>query len=162
MIQRVQRTSDNIPVWAQDVVELWARDTGRHAKVVWNPIMRCPEVQVTLKPDDPRRKLNGVETEPLFLHRQLGPGQPYTAIRLDELGEGGLRTLLEEADVLSGRGRSKSLMASLVEADRHQERIKEAMRKEAVEFARLNARDERRRVLGNPLVSVSSDLSPES
>lgn len=161
MIHLAPRTSDNIPVWAKDVVELWARETGRHATLVWNPLMRCPEVQVTLKPDDPRRKIGGMEKEPMFLHRQTAPGSGFVAMNLDDMGESGLRTLLEQADMLSGRGRHKSLLASLRAADREQEAHQEAMRTAAVEYARLNSRDERRRVLGNPLVAVQSDIPPE-
>lgn len=153
-----------IPVEIQEEVELWAREQGRHAKIVWNPLLRCPEVQIDLKAEDPRLKKWQAQTqkvpnkpvESVFLHRH--DGHHYVALNLGELGASGVRALLEEGNMWAGRGQAPNLLAAVRMVDEKNERVKEAMRKEARDNSRDRAREHRREILDLPLVSVPADL----
>lgn len=161
------------PAALRDAVEHWARQHGTHGRIVWNPTLRCAEVQLDLKPDDPRMKAYREGRWPVppvdsvFLHRQSMQKQPdgsmratghYIGIPPAELGVEFVVRWLDEGNLLSGRGRHASLDAACKAADRRNAEVGEKIKEVAVENARLRARDERRRVAGNPLVAVPDNL----
>lgn len=170
------QVSSRAPAWAHDrdpaavpwdireEVELWAREQGRHAKIVWNATLACYEILLDLMAGDPRLegwqagRLKQEPKESIFLHRQEEAGGPFVGVNIHELGASGVRNWLDEGNLLSGTGRYASLDVACKAADRHNEELKAMIEKTAVENARLNARDNKRMLFGNPLVSVPETL----
>ena len=154
-----------IPHELRDEVEMWARENrGTHGSVVWNPILGCAEVRLELRDSDPRMaawrggSLKNKPCETVFLHRQEEEGVHWKGIPLDELGVEFVRKWLDAGNMWSGRGRHKSLDSACKAADQHNTDLDNWMAEEAVENARLNARDNKRQVLDLPLVAVPANL----
>lgn len=147
---------------------MWAREHGSHAKIVWNTLMQCAEIQFDLKPGDPRLKgwqegrLPFEPKESVFLHRQAGPGEPYKAVSLQDLGVSGVIKWLDEGNLLSGRGRHAGLDAACKAADRKNQELEAAMERAAVENARDMAREHRREFFELPMVGVISNLETDN
>lgn len=159
-------TTEGIPWDIQEEVELWAREIGRHAKIVWNPVLACPEVQIELKDGDPRlkkwqagdAKRPHKPVESVWLHRWNEEAGHYEPMDLGQMGASGVRAHLERANMWSGRGRHRDLYSAAKAADEHNEQLKAEMRKAAMDNSRDMAKDRRRDVLGIPLVTVQDDL----
>ena len=153
-----------IPWEMADAVELWCRDHGRHGKLLWNPVVRCYEVRMDLKPADPRMegwrsgRLKRKPVEPVYLHRQEVVGGPYVAISLDELGVEGLKARLDRGNMWAGRGDYHNIHEATLAIDAHNLEVEQKMKDEAVGNARLNARDHKRQLFNEPLVTVPDDL----
>jgi hypothetical protein len=142
------RPSDpsKIPYEFRDAVELWARQYGRHAKIGYNIFMRCPVVEITLKPEDPRMrawrdgKLRVEPTEAVPLHYQPSEGAPYQPMNLDMLGVSGLIEMLEKANTWTGRGEYSSMREAVQVVERrnveHREQMRNAIRQASVERGR--------------------------
>lgn len=158
------RSKDHVPWEISDEVELWAREHGRHGRCVWNPVLRCAEIQLELKADDPRMKgwqegrLKTKPVESIYLHRQEVRGGPFVAVDLNELGASGVRAWLDRGNMWSGTGEYPNLHTACMAADRHNLELEEKMKAEAVENARLRARDNKRQIFDLPLVHVPADL----
>lgn len=124
------------PLEIADEVELYARQSGRHATLHFVPVtsrVGCWVVRMTLRPDDKRRRLwqeQKVGTEPtedIWLHvplregeRKLGPTYDYRPLNLVDLGTSGVRQFLERGNLWSGRGEYQTLeeqVTKLREAD---------------------------------------------
>jgi hypothetical protein len=131
---------------------------------VWNQVLRCPEIQFELKPDDPRLKgwmegrLKQKPVESVFLHRWNSAKKHYEAISLEQLGVDGLRNLLDKGNLWSGRGEYRNLMDAVRAADEQNQALEKQMENAAVEGARLRARDDRRWAMGLPSVSVPDNV----
>ena len=154
-----------VPWQYQEAVELWARQNrGTHARMAWNPVLRCVEIQFELKPDDPRMKgwqegrLKMKPVESVFLHRWDKAKKAYVAIPLEELGVSGLEALLDKGNLWSGRGEYRGLMEAVKAADEHNQKLERQVEEASIEAARLRARDERRWLQGAPVVSVPTNL----
>lgn len=108
----------------QEVVELWARGSGRHAKLHFTPGGTW-FVRISLKHDDPRMELYklGLVEEPVgedvWLHLpNAAEGKvingekqsPFIPLSLTDLGTAGLREFLEQGNTWSGRGEYMSLL----------------------------------------------------
>ena len=108
----------------QEVVELWARGSGRHAKLHFTPGGTW-FVRISLKHDDPRMELYklGLIEEPVgedvWLHlSNAAEGKvingerqsPFIPLSLTDLGTSGLREFLEQGNTWSGRGEYMSLL----------------------------------------------------
>ncbi|MCK5316323.1 MAG: hypothetical protein KAJ55_00335 [Anaerolineales bacterium] len=157
------RTND-VPFDIADEVELWAREQGRHGKLVWNQLLQCHEVQLSLKGDDPRMrayqegKLRKEPVESVFLHRQETPGGHFIGMNIQDLGSSGIRSLLDKGNLLSGRGEFRDLYQAVKAVDDQNQALEDLMAKEADENSRANARDHRRQLFDLPLVPVTKNL----
>lgn len=161
------------PVEYADAVEMYARKSGRHAKLVFvPPPVNCWVVQFTLKANDPTLagfqagKLEDEPNEPVYIWRESNALESYKAGRrhfvgykLDELGVTGLLAFLEKTDTFSGRGQ----YASHTEAAKDQldkgERAREKAESDAREGARQLAEDARRQINKIPFLPVGIDLT---
>lgn len=156
------------PVWAQDAVMRWAREHGcAPGTLRWNPLMQCWEIHLALKEDDPRLKAwqSGTApekpTEVVFLHvrkERQGKRPRMVGLSLEDLGERGLREILDRGNLLSGRGEFKSLMESVRAAAEQREALREKRYRDAEQVARDNSREKRRSALGIPALPVGIDL----
>jgi hypothetical protein len=150
------------PEWAARTVDAWAREQGcAPGTVKWNPVLKCWEINLGLKPDDPRLKLYQEgklavkPAEVVFLHvrRQREDGKShFEGLDIEQLGESGIRELLDRGSVTSGRGEHRNLMEAVQAVAARNEEMEEKRRKHAETFARENARDKRRAVLGIPVL----------
>ena len=161
------------PVEIADEVELWARQSGRHATLRFVPILgkrRGPitgtwVVCLTLRANDKRlgllqqQKVAEEPTEKVWLHEPDGQGG-YRAFDIVQLGASGVRNLLERGDMWSGRGEFDSLEHQLRVTKQWNEAARAKNRAEAKDGARSDARDKRRQWFGIPLVSVVGNLFP--
>lgn len=153
--------------WA-DAVEVWAREQGRHGRLVWNTVLRCYEAQIDLKDADPRLlawqqgKVRQKPVESVFFHRQDKPGGPWVAMDLQQMGPSGIRKYLDEGNLWSGRGRYRNLMEACRAADDHNQRLEAIMAEAAEQGARDNAREHRRQLFDLPLVSVPANVEKDN
>ena len=173
-----------------DEVELYARESGRTASLVFMPTLLLGNrisrgtwvVQFSLRPNDKRMQAyqQGLApkppTEEVWLHvpnQNEGKeipftgGQrepPYLALDIQQMGAGGVRAFLDKGNLWSGRGEfgTKTL----------EEIVKETRDREAAATAKFRAdqKDEnrhemgerRRSILGIPFVKVGVDLKRRS
>jgi hypothetical protein len=155
------------PVEFADEVELWARQSGRHAKIEFRPTMvkegrveaGCWVVRISLKPDDRRMLLyrRGQAPEPptedVWLHvPDNSSSTGYRAFDLGQLGTSGVRQFLERGDTWSGRGEFRSIDEQARLAMDANERMREKHRAFEKEESRHEQRAKRRWRLGIPLV----------
>jgi len=138
----------------QEVVELWARGSGRHAKLHFTPGGTWL-VRITLKFDDARMELYklGLVEEPVgedvWLHLpnpadgKIVNGErqgPFIPLSLSDLGTAGLREFLEQGNTWSGRGEYMSLL----EQRRKVNESNEDARRKNREFHKEESRHEMR------------------
>jgi hypothetical protein len=158
------RNPHEIPWEFADAVEIWCREHGRHGTMVWNPVLRCPDIRMDLKPDDPRLegwqngRLKHKPYEHVYLHHQTEIGGPLVAIDLYELGIEGLKERLDRGNLMSGRGEYDNIYNATLAVDAHNLEVEQKMKDTAIENARLRARDNKRRILDQPLVAVPDNL----
>ncbi|MFW6010492.1 MAG: hypothetical protein ACOC9H_01105 [Gemmatimonadota bacterium] len=160
---------DRIPVEVQDAVELWAREHGRHGRIVWSPVTRCAVVELDLKPGDPRLeayqqgRLRMEPKERVLLHQWNPATKRYEAVpsRPGELTPDFVREWLDRGNMWSGRGETdaKNLHDACVKADRAEREYRERRRSQIRNATRDRARERRRQVLGLPVVSVPDNVS---
>lgn len=156
------------PVEYRDAVELYAREFGRHADIVWIPEIRTWQVRFTLMPDDP---LGGLEGEERFEtvelvrpgtrpHPRTGQPMPYMApIELEELGVSGLLEYLRKGNTWSGRGEYRSQAEAERKIEEANRERSERRAREARQTAIDRAQEERRLITGQPQVPVGIDLT---
>jgi hypothetical protein len=158
-----------IPSEIKDAVELWARQWGRHGTVTWNPWMKCPVIELTLKPDDPRLrgwKEGRVTREPrecIPLHYQPRDAKGnaemhFVGMNLAELGVSGVIEILNRGNMQSGRGEYADMMTAVRSVAERNEKLREDMRNTIRDNSRERAKDMRRQIFDLPLVSVPADL----
>lgn len=166
IVSHQARSGENIPVDIRDEVELWARQMGRHAKIVWNPILKCGEIQIDFLAHDPRRqawqegKTRVPPVESVFLHRWDKKKGHYVAMDLAAMGASGLRNHLDATSVATGRGEHRNLQEAFEAVDRKNDRLREEILTAVREGGRENANRHRRKALGLPQVQVTSNLEP--
>ena len=150
----------------QEVVELWAREGGRHAKLHFTPGGTW-FVRISLKSDDPRMELYklGLIEEPVgedvWLHLPNphegkvinGAKQgPFIPLSLSDLGTSGLREFLERGDTWSGRGEYMSLLEQRRKVNESNEDMRRKNRAVQKEENRHEMRQSRRRRLKIPFL----------
>ncbi len=156
----------------QDVVELWARESGRHARMHFAPSGTW-FVRISLKTDDPRLRLYqmGLADEPMgedvWLHlpnpregKVIGNVRqgPFIPIDLEQLGVTGLREFLDKGNTWSGRGEYLSLVDQRLRVNETNEEARLKNRAFQKEESRNEMRQSRRFRLGIPTVAVAIDL----
>ena len=156
----------------QEVAELWARGSGRHAKIHYAP-NGVWFVRISLKSDDKRMRMHqmGLASEPMgedvWLHLPnphegkviSGVRQgPYIPIPLEQLGTSGLREFLDRGDTWSGRGEYLSLIDQLRKVDETNEEARRKNRAFHREENRHDQRQSRRFRLKIPFLPVGIDL----
>jgi hypothetical protein len=147
-------------------VELWARESGRHAKLHFTPGGTW-FVRISLKSDDPRMELYklGLVEEPVgedvWLHLPNaeegkvinGEKQgPFIPLSLTDLGTSGLREFLERGDTWSGRGEYMSLLEQRRKVNESNEGMRVKNRAFQKEENRHEMRQSRRRRLKIPFL----------
>ncbi len=168
------------PVEIQDEVELYARESGRHAKLISVPtvfaggraVSRTWCVRFTLRSDD-KRMLEYQEgraakppTEDVWLHernpKEDEPNEPkYLPFDIIQMGAGGVRVFLESGNMWSGRGEFASLEEQLRHVQDTNEEARVKFRADQKEENRLEQRDKRRSRLKIPFLGVGIDLKGE-
>lgn len=146
------------PVEIAEAVGRWFRDNGgRSARLEWHDMLGCWVIKITRKADDPVMELvrlglqpEAVETVPL--HEPAGPGMGYVAMDLEQMGVGGLITMLERCNTWSGRGEFASLTDAVRAWSEREERKEIRLEEMAYEDGRAHGAETRRHALGIPMV----------
>lgn len=167
------RQEASIPPDVRDEIILWFREQGRMASVHWNEVMRCAEIRVRFRDDDPRMKLhregrwgedasgkrvrlNLPDYDPIWLHHETKEG--LVGYNLSELGASGVRNLLDQGNLHSGRGEYRDLYESIKAVHARNEKMQEEIKKAALEGVRERSHLKRRAILQLPQVPVGIDL----
>jgi len=162
------------PAEIADEVELWARQSGRHARLHFFPtrfrhgriVSGTWVVRLTLKAGDKRLslyqqgKVAEPPTEDVWLHEPDGQGG-YRALNLTDMGASGVREFLEKGNMWSGRGQFGSLEEQLRKVNQDNEAARQKNRADAKDQALVRTADRRRSALGIPFVGVVADITPE-
>ena len=152
----------HIPWELQDEVELWARKSGRHAKLHFIPVGGF-FVRVTLRSSDPRMKAyqEGLVPDPpgedTWFHEPL-PGGEYKCLDIREMGVSGIKEFLEKGDTWSGRGEYDSIVdqqKKVSEANAEQRGKLKAFEKEE---SRKEQSSKRKWRIGEAFVGVLTDI----
>jgi len=162
----------------QDEVELYARESGRHAKIhfvptdidfktgkVWAGTWR---VDLTLHPEDPRMRtyqegrMDKPPVEEIWIHdknpKPDGWQDKYIPRNIQQMGPSGVRQFLEQGNVHSGRGEFSSLEDSIRKTTELNEAKSQQRRAEAEDRVRINSKEKRRSRLNIPFLTVKTDL----
>lgn len=155
------RQEGSIPPDVRDEIILWFREQGRMASVHWNEVMRCAEVRVRFRDDDPRMKAfrDGrvrLDYDPVWLHHETKHG--LVGYNLTELGASGVRNLLDQGNLHSGRGEYRDLYESIKAVHARNEKLQDEIKKAALEGVRERSHLKRRAILQLPQVPVGIDL----
>jgi len=166
------------PIEIADEVELYARESGRHAKLHFVPhsgssIGGTWLARFTLKVDDKRNviyqegRTEKPLTEDVWFHkpnpRSKEQGQPtYIQYKLEDLGVSGVRQFLERGNTWSGRGEFYSLEEQAQKAIKANEEMRGKHRAEQKELSRYEQREKRRSRLGIPILPVGVELGGDT
>lgn len=162
------------PAEIADEVELWARQSGRHARLHFFPtrfrhgriVSGTWIVRISLKLGDKRLLLYQrgqvaeLPTEDVWLHESDGQGG-CRALNLTDLGASGVRQFLERGSMWSGRGEFGSLEEQLRKVNENNEAARVKNRADAKDEALAHTADRRRSALGIPFVGVVADITPD-
>ena len=161
------------PTDIADEVEVWARQSGRHATLRFVPtVLRGNRaargtwtVRMTLKSDDKRLRAvrDGVLAEEpmevVWLHepdaKEPGGYRPYD---LAMLGSGGVKAFLDKGNMWSGRGAFNSLADQLRKVNADNAAMKDRNYADAKDGMRADVRDKRRQYLKIPFIRVLMNL----
>ena len=105
-----------------------------------------------------RLRLKKKPHEYVHLHRQEKIGGPLVAIDIEDLGVEGLKERLDKGNLMSGRGEHNNIYAATLAVDAHNLEVERRMKDESINNARLRARDNKRQIFGDPMVSVPDNL----
>ncbi len=156
----------------QEAVELWARESGRHAKLHWSPGGTW-FVRLTLRADDKRMLLyrQGFSEAPpgedVWFHipnpregQRIGGvlQGPYIPLDIHHLGVSGVREFLEKGNTWSGRGEYLSLVDQLHQVRETNETKRRSFREFQKEENRYEQRQQRRFRLKIPFLPVGINL----
>jgi hypothetical protein len=158
------------PLEFSEVVELYARGQGRHARLEWDRDMGCWSVLFTLPADNTLHRMVRAgdlapteAVERVHLHFWTWDDEAHTRghlepIRLDDYGPGGLVELLAKG-LIGDRGEYPSFQA-YVSGVAAENRARRARWFEAqAERTREKAAARRRRTFGLPLITVPSTFN---
>ena len=185
MIIRLGRgEAPRAPVEIQEEVELYARESGRHAKIIFVPTSFANGciasgtwlVRFTLRPNDKRLQAyqegqaEKPATEDVWLHESNPdegkpisgrPGQKegrYRPLDIVQMGTWGVRQFLESGNTWSGRGEFNSFEEQLRDVQDTNEEARVKFRADTKEENRLAQREKRRTRLKIPFLGVGVDL----
>jgi hypothetical protein len=162
VIIRFGQQETQIPPDVRDEIITWFREQGRIASVVWNDLMRCAEVRIRFKDDDPRLGAYRAgrireDFDPLWLHYE-DKDSKLVGYNLSELGASGVRNILDQGNLMSGRGEYRDLYAAIKATNKRNEKLKDSIRKAALDGVRERSHLKRRKILELPQVPVGIDL----
>lgn len=170
------------PADIADEVELYARESGRHATLHFIPTLLMGRTVIrgtwmarfTLKPDDPRLSVfqdgqaEEEPTDPVWFHvpneneGAIIPGTfdqhkegTYRALDIVAMGASGVRAFLERGNMLSGRGEFDSLEEQVTKVREHNREVKTKLRAHHKEENRHELAERRRSWLKIPVVPVN-------
>ena len=164
------------PVEIADEVEMYARESGRHAtlhlvptKFVNGHVAEATWVaRFTLRPTDPRMKLyqeqkiGEVPTEDVWFNAPNPASKTwadaYEPLDIIQMGASGVRRFLEKGNTWSGRGEFKSIEDQLGHIRDKNETEREKTYEDARYRSKKQAVDKRRSLLKIPFLGVGTDL----
>jgi len=171
------------PVEIADEVELYARESGRHATMHFVPTFAVKGqavhgawvIRFTLRENDPRLGLvQGGQvkelTEDVWLHepnpkygREIpgsgGAQEPeFRGVDIYQLGASGVRTFLEKGNTWSGRGEHRSIEDQAQKAMEANRKMREKHRADQKEENRHEQRETRRSRFNIPFLNVGIDI----
>jgi len=160
------------PAEIADEVEMYARESGRHAALIFVPVTikhgRVTNgtwvINMTLRPDDKRmllyqeQKVGDPPTEKIWLHKPSEDGTTYEPLDIHQLGASGVREFLDRGNMWSGRGEFSSLEEQVRWARDEEERRKQKNYDDSKQHSRDTAKDKRRTLLGISFLGVGIDL----
>ena len=161
---RRQRELPRPPWEIAEEVELYARESGRHAKLHFAPGGGWV-ARFTLRPSDKRMRIyqelrtGKPPTEDVWFHRPKPGGRVGDFIPLDilEMGASGVRQFLERGNMW-GRGEYRSLEEQLRQVTEENEEGRLKNRAKAKEANRYMQRDKRRWRFKIPFLPVGINL----
>ncbi len=158
----------------QDEVELYARESGRHARLMFVPtnwkegVIAAGTwvVRFTLRPSDKRLESyqqgrTTEATEDVWIHLPA-EGNSYKPLNIQQMGSGGLRRFLEKGNMWSGRGQFKSLEQQLEHTRTANNEAREKTRRDARENSVKRVAEKRRWYQKIPLIPVLINLRKEA
>ncbi|HWV58689.1 MAG TPA: hypothetical protein VNZ57_14630 [Longimicrobiales bacterium] len=142
----------------------WGREHGREAWIEWHPILDCPVIHFRRRDSDPmlREHQEGrapETTESVMLHWYDKEARRFRPLDLGQMGAGGIREMLDRANLWSGRGEYRDMQAAIEAAIRRQGEHREALRRKAEQAGRKIGWLLRRHLLDLPHVLVTSDVA---
>ena len=163
-----------VPFDIREEVELWARKSGRHAKVVFAPgvgwmaklSLRSNDKSLAMVQSQDREE----DVEIVFFHfPNPNVGQVVNGVRqgaykpldIEQMGPSGVREFLEKGDTWSGRGEFGSLREAVQHASDQNKAAEVRIRQEAKDSARDITADQRRSRLKIPFLGVGVDIRGE-
>ena len=158
------------PAEIADAVTLYFRAKGRHARLVWNEVMRCWQIEIELSGDDPRMKAyqagvrNARPVEVVPLHHRPKGSTHLVAMDLDEIGASGITELLAQGDLLTGRGEFPDLLSAIRAQHERNEKHKADMFAKAFEAGMEATERNKRQILEGlghslPFVTVPNNVN---
>lgn len=158
------------PYDLQEECELYARESGRHAKLHYFPGAGW-FVRFSLRPNDDKRLL--LAQAGMIAEEEIGEdvffsvpdprrdARPGDMIPLDinQMGRSGIREFLERGNSWSGRGQYTSIVDAHLKAREANRLQKIKLRQEMKEANRQRQREQRRWWLKIPLVQVGIELA---
>ena len=169
------------PVEIADAVEMYARESDRHARLVFIPTVLLGRTvasgtwcaRFTLRNSDTRMKLYNMglaekpPTEDVWFHvsnpRSKERGQlDYMPLNIHEMGVGGVLQFLQRGNSWSGRGQYSSLEEQLRLVREGNEQMRLKNRADQKEASRYDQRDKRRSRYGIPFHTVEMDLKEDN
>lgn len=166
MVISLGRSASPMAPWEiREEVELYAREHGRTAtmELVQAPMFTCWIVKLSLRPNDPRLlayregRAAEPETEVVWL-MDHETGKPYD---IQQLGAAGVRQFLERGNTFSGRGEFASVMDAVEKTSQQNEERRAAFEQKMREENRYERRQDRRKYLKIPQVTVGIDITSE-
>lgn len=154
------------PMEVEAAVVQYYRNKGLGARLGWHEFMKCWVIEIDLKDDDPRREAarkglgRAVEVVPLHYPSK---GGHMTAMELDEIGASGIVELLQQGDLLTGRGEYPDLLTAVRAQHARNEKNKADMYARAAEAGMEAANRNKRQILEGlghslPFVTVNDTL----
>jgi len=158
----------------QEEVELYARESGRTAKLHFMPGVNTWFVRFSLRSNDKRMLAfqQGMAAEPptedVWFHRAASPedvtkqraSKPGDFVALDivQMGRSGIREFLDRGNTWSGRGEFASIAESRLKAKQAEKEAKEKLYRHQKDEARQMVKATKHHRLKIPVVPVGIDL----
>lgn len=154
------------PAEVRDAAEVWARGQGRHADVHFHPQFRCWAIELSLPSNHPQLRMwkegtlkqPSAPTETVLLREWDVDAGAWAPRNIMEMGPSGVTTMLEKANVMSGRGEYPSLVAACEAIGEENARVRRDASQHIYDVGREIGAVARRGSLGLPQVSVVADL----
>lgn len=163
------RTAISPPVEIADEVQLWARENGRRfGRTEFHPILGCWCLHFGRKDSDPvlgayrRGELEEEPTESIKLEQWDPAQRKMVPILLGELGAGGIRELLDRANMLTGRGEVNSIQEGILRTREHNAKVRENQRKMVEENGREMDWLFGKQLRGEPVITPGIDLKKDN